>query len=75
MHSLGFVMMVACGIAFYRIGKLEYDKGFLLGVISILVWLGTNLGLHWGWLGCLGGQVGFFALLTLINVFRKPGFK
>jgi len=75
MNIFGLVMMLGCAVAFYRIGEIEYQKGLLLGAISILVWLGTSLGLHWGWLGCAGAQVGIFAVLTGINMFRKPGFK
>lgn len=68
-------MMLASAVAYYRIGVIEYQKGFLLGAVSILVWLATSLLLHWGWLGCIGGQVGLFAVLTIINMFWKLGFK
>lgn len=65
-------MMLASAVAYYRIGEAEYQRGFLLGAVSILVWLGTSLGLHWGWFGCIGAQVGIVAVLTIINLFREP---
>ena len=67
---LGLLFMLACAIAYYRIGETEYQKGFLLAGISILVWLGTTFGLAWGWPGSLGAQAGIFVVLILINMWR-----
>ena len=69
----GLLIMLACAVAYYRIGEMEYQKGFLLGAISTLVWLGSSFGLGWGWLPCIGAQVGLFVILIIINMFRKPG--
>jgi hypothetical protein len=75
MYDFGLVMMLAFAVVYYRIGETEYQKGLLLGALSILVWLATSFLLHWGWLGSIGAQIGIFAVLTIINMFRKPGFK
>lgn len=61
-------MMLACAVFYYRFGELELRKGFLFGFISVLVWLVTSLVLHWGWLGCLGVQVGIYGILTILNL-------
>jgi hypothetical protein len=61
-------MMLACAVFYYRFGELEFRKGFLLGFISVSAWLGTSLVLHWGWLGCLGVQVGIYGILTILNL-------
>jgi hypothetical protein len=57
---------------YYRIGAMEYRRGFPLAAASVLLWLLTSF-----WLGCtffvnLGAQVGIFVVLTLVSVFRKP---
>jgi len=68
---LGLLIMLACAVAYYRIGEMEYQKGFLLSVISTLLWLGLSFGLGCGWLLCIGAQVGLFVVLTIINMFRS----
>ena len=65
------VTMVCCAVTYYHIGEVEYGKGFLLGAISILVWLGTSFALGGGWLWSIAAQLGIFVVLTIINMVRK----
>lgn len=75
MYDFGLVMMLACALLYYRIGELEYGKGFLLGAISLLIWIITRYVLFWRWIPCLGAQAGLFGILTIINYFRGSGRK
>lgn len=75
MYDFGLVMMAGCAVAYYRIGKIEYDRGLLLGAISVLLWIITAYGLGWGWIASIAAQAAIFVVLTIINMFRKPGFK
>ncbi len=70
MYDFGLVMMLGCALLYYRVGKLEYDRGFLLGAFSILLWLVTAYLLHWSWIPSLCAQAGIFGVLTAINFFR-----
>jgi hypothetical protein len=69
------LIMLAFAVAYYRIGEHEYRKGFLLGTISIFVWIVTRFVLHGGLIVGIGAQVSIFAILTIINMFRGPGLK
>lgn len=70
--DLRIILVIAgCGIAYYRIGITEYDRGFLVAVISILISVATFFGLGWSILGVLLAQIGLFIILTFINIRRK----
>jgi len=75
MYYRDVLIMLACAVLYYRIGEMEYQKGFLLGSISILVWVGTSLGLNWSLFANVGAQVGIFVVLTIINVLQRSGSK
>ena len=67
--------MIACATFYYRVGNFEYDNGFLLAFISVALSIITIVVLGWGRSATIGAQAGIFAILTIINMFRKPGFK
>lgn len=71
-HYVHLLLMLACGAAYYRIGEVEYGKGFLLAAVSILVWIVTAYALGWQWLPSLCAQAGIFVVLTAVNVLRGP---
>jgi hypothetical protein len=71
MYYFSLLIILACAAAYYHIGEMEYQKGFFLGAVSLLVSVVTFLGLRWGWLPSIGAQVGIFVVLTVINVCRK----
>jgi len=75
MDYFSVLIILAFATAYYRIGEFEYQKGFLLGAISILVSVVTFFALGWGKLASIGAQVSIFVVLIVINIFRKPGFK
>ena len=75
MYDLGLVMMCGCAVLYYRIGEMEYGKGFLLGAVSVLIWVVTAYVFHWKWIPSLCVQAGLYGLLTIINCFRGPRSK
>jgi hypothetical protein len=71
---LGWLVLIACLIFFYKVGELEHSSGLIMALISFAVWIGTSALLTWGLLGCILTQIGLFALLTVVNVVRhRPG--
>lgn len=68
--GFGLVIMLACAVFYYRAGEAERSSGLLWGGISILLWLGASMLLHWGLFGCLATQFGLFAGLTAMNILR-----
>jgi hypothetical protein len=73
MYDFGLVMMLGCALLYYRIGEMEYGQGILLSALSIVIWVITAYMLHWKWIPSLCAQAGLFGVLTVINVFRRPG--
>lgn len=65
------LVIVGCMIAYYRIGKIEYNRGSLVAVISAFISVATWFGLGWSLVGVLLAQLGFFIVLTIINFRRK----
>ena len=61
-------MLLACAIFYYRGAQWENDApAFLWAALSVLVSVVTWLVLSWGLLGCLGGQVVLFAVMTVVK--------
>ena len=71
MPYFDILMMIVCAVIYYRIGEMEYKRGFPLGAVSIVVWIVTSYVLGWYLLYKIGAQVGIFIALTLYNVFIK----
>ena len=59
--------MAALAAFFHHAGDEKFGRGFLVGGISVLLWIVTAFYLGWGWLGSLAGQLFLFGLLTVIN--------
>lgn len=59
------------GIFFYRLGDIEYDRGFAVAGLSWAIGLITFLGLNWSWPGYLLGQGVLLAGLTWYNLRRQ----
>ena len=66
------LLMICCGVFYYRVGEQEYSSGGLLALISVALWVIGILLLKCGWLGNLLLQVGLFLALTCWNMMRKP---
>ena len=71
MYYFSLLMILACVAAYYHIGETEYQKGFLLAAVSLLVSVVTFFWLGWGWLPNIGAQVGILVVLTVVNMCRK----
>jgi hypothetical protein len=71
MDYFTILIVLACATAYYHIGETEYQKGFLVAAVSVLVSVITFYGLGWGWRSGVGAQVGIFVALTVINMCRK----
>lgn len=69
------LITLAFATVFNRIGKTEYNKGFLFAVISLLLSVITFYVLAWGRLASIGAQMLFLVILTVINICRKPWSK
>jgi hypothetical protein len=66
------MMIVACAIFFHRAAEFEDESSLLWTGLSVLVSIVSFFAFHWGWLGCLLGQVGLFAGITIFRILRKP---
>jgi hypothetical protein len=71
MYYVSLLIILACAVAYYHIGEMEYQKGFLLAAVSLLVSVVTFFWLKWWWLPGIGAQVGIFIVLTVANICRK----
>ncbi len=69
------LIILAFATILYRIGKSEYNKGFLFSAISLLLSVITFFVLAWGKLASIGVQMGLFVILTILNIYRKPWSK
>ena len=66
------VLIVACAVFFHRAAEYENESSLIWTGLSLLVSALTFFVFHWGWLGCLLGQFGLFAGITMVRMFRKP---
>lgn len=67
------LFIICCAVFYYRLGESEYSAGFLLGTVSVILWLlGAGL-FHFGNGACLALQVGLYVALTCYNMMSdKP---
>lgn len=64
------LIMIACVIFFYRLGKYEYKSEFL-GVLSLLLFMATLIVFKFGLTGCLLVQGALVAGMIAWNYIRK----
>jgi hypothetical protein len=69
----GTLVVGCCAYIFYQIGKMEYGRGGLLCVISVIVsFASANLiPLRVPFLAVIVGQLILFGALWIYNYFRK----
>ena len=72
MPYLPILMMVVCAIFFYRAAEFENESPLLWTGLSVVISIVTFFVFHWGWPGCLLGQIGLFAGITVLRMLRKP---
>ena len=68
---VSIVLIIICAAFFYRAAEFEDESTLLWAGLSVLASALTFGFFHWGWLGCLLGQAGLFAGITIIRMFRK----
>jgi predicted cobalt transporter CbtA len=68
MISIGFVIMLACVVFFYRAGQMEGKSGILWALMSVVVWRVTPHVLGDGLLSQIAGQVGLFIGIAVFRV-------
>ncbi len=66
------LVVICCAVFYYRVGEYEYSSGWLLALVSVMLWVLGIFVLKFGWLGNLLLQVGIFIALTFWNMKRKP---
>jgi hypothetical protein len=64
------LLIICCGVFYYRVGESEYGRGALLALASVALWVLGSYALRFGWLGNLLVQVGLFFALTFWNTQR-----
>jgi hypothetical protein len=72
MPYLTLLLVICCGVFYYRVGESEYGSGELLALISVALWLIGIFLFKFGWLGNLLLQVALFFALSAWNMRRKP---
>jgi len=65
------LLIVCCGVFYYRVGESEYGSGGLLALASVALWAAGSFAFGFGWLGNLLVQVGLFFALTVWNMMRR----
>lgn len=64
-------LIIVCAIFFHRAAEFEDEPALLWAGLSVLISALTFFVFRWGWMGCLLGQAGLFAGITLVRMFRK----
>lgn len=72
MPYLTILLVICCGVFYYRVGEAEYGGGELLALISVVLWVIGIFLFKFGWLGNLLLQVALFFGLSIWNMSRKP---
>jgi hypothetical protein len=65
-YSFTFVLLLACAVFFYRAGELEGGSGVAWAALSVLVSVAIWHWLNGRFIAVLLGQVGLFAVITLL---------
>ena len=74
MPYFSILIIICCAIFYHRLGEVEYNGGWLLALISVVLSLVSLFVLHWGSWGTLLLQAGLFVVLWLWNMrsSRRP---
>jgi hypothetical protein len=72
--SLELVLLIACAVFYYRLAVFEKAPPVLWAALSVGTFIFTLVGLKWGLLGIIAGQVGLFVGIIVVRaVFGKGG--
>ena len=72
MGYLGIVILLASATFYYRLGEIEYGRGWLTGAASVGLGVGATSPFNDGTWAFLGAQVLLYVALTALNFFRRP---
>jgi hypothetical protein len=72
MPYTSLLLILCCGIFYYRLGESEYGSCGLLALVSVALWVVGVFLFKFGWLGNLLLQAGLFFALTVWNMTRPP---
>mgnify|MGYP006300705167 CR=1 FL=1 len=72
MGHFDIVILVASAIFYYRLGEIEYGRGWLTGCLSVGAGVGVAYLFAGGTLLFLVAQALLYAALTAFNFFRRP---
>jgi hypothetical protein len=72
MPYLLIVVVVVSAVFYYRAAEFENESALIWTGLSLLTSVVYVFVLHCGWLGCLLGQLGLFAGITIFRMLRKP---
>jgi len=67
----GIAIVVLCGGLYYQVGEAEYQRGFLIAAVSVLLSATMLFVLHWEKLVVLAAQGGLFIVLTVFNILHR----
>ena len=68
MDYINLLLIICCAVFYYRIGEQEYGSGWLVALISVLLWLIGTFAVAFGRMANLLVQVGLFFGLTIWNM-------
>ena len=65
-------LVIGCGaLVFYRIGEMDYGKGWLLGTLSVIISLLAKFFLPLPLISVPGSQVLLYVALLIFNLVRR----
>jgi hypothetical protein len=70
MPYLAILMMVAGAVFFHRAAEFENESSLVWTGLSVVISAMTLFVFRWDWLGCLLGQAGLFAGITIFRMLR-----
>ncbi len=70
LYSVEFVLLIVALVFYYKVADIEDAPRWLWMGLSAGVYLFTWQVLHWGFIGCLLGQVGLFLGIAMYRVLR-----
>jgi len=71
MDYLSLLVIICCAVFYYRVGEQEYGFGWLVSLISVVLWLIGTFAVGFGRIANLLVQVGLFFGLTIWNMLRR----
>ena len=71
---MGLVVLIACAMIFYRIGDVEFGRGWLFALISVVLSLAVDYATSWGIFAIVAVNVALFAGITIYKIATGQSF-